>query len=129
MSNPPVTAEQWFAQNSESLIDCRWGCRITPEACRLYQTRAGRHVIYFSGLENPASDVNGDFVLCVHPEPCPHLLSEEALEEIRPALQMRRDHWSRSRKCGSSISRKWEELTSPDIMLDEPAWRRSLVRR
>ncbi len=129
MSTPVVTAEQWFAQNSHKLIDCRWGCRITPEACRLYQTRASRHVIYFSGLETPGLGVNADFALCVHPEPCPHLLSEQALEEIRPAVQMLNDERSRSRRSTSADTRKWEELTSPDIMLNEPAWRRSLVKR
>ncbi|MEW6349759.1 MAG: hypothetical protein AB1646_11905 [Thermodesulfobacteriota bacterium] len=129
MSTHADTAEQWFAQNSGRLIDCRWGCRITPEACRLYQTRARRHVIYFGGSEAPALGVNGDFVLCVRPEPCPHLLPEETGQETSPATWTLHNERLKARRSASAGSRKWEELTNPDIMLDEPAWRRSLVRR
>jgi hypothetical protein len=128
MKTSAATPEQWLKDNAQRLIPCRWGCRITPEACRRYQSRASRHVIYFSGLDDPGIGVNSDFVLCMHPEPCPHLITDAEQERTQMATRMSANPKSVERRSRVSEIRKWDELTNPDRMLNEPGWRRSLVR-
>jgi len=84
----PFTVEEWMELNSHRLIDCRWGCRITPEACRSYQLRGSRYVIHFNGHAETYPRINADYLRCVSPEPCPYLMSDEdaaALQSEMPA--------------------------------------------
>ncbi len=30
------------------LLECRWGCKLTEQACRSYQSRTPRYVIHFN---------------------------------------------------------------------------------
>ncbi len=129
MSCSPVTVEQWKRQNAHRLIDCRWGCSITPEACREYQSRTSRHIIHFNGTKTPLPRVNADYLRCVYPEPCPHLLCEEEVA----AGQARKDLHSdvklveRRSRFGQGVER--DRLVNPRHMLREPNWNRSLVKR
>jgi hypothetical protein len=120
-------ADAWKRLNAGRLIDCRWGCRITAEACRTYQSRAARYVIHFNGHGDPRRTVNAEFLMCFIPEACPHRVSdEEAAEafqahrvtELGPLLE-RRGRFHRQKAL--------HRLVSPDVMLNEDSWHRSLI--
>ncbi len=80
-----TTPEQWFEQNAGRLIDCRWRCRITPEACRVYQSRAVRSVTEFGGVDDSGEGVDYELVRCLHPEPCPHFLPADDPKKVHEA--------------------------------------------
>ncbi len=44
MKHSALTVDQWKELNAHRLVECRWGCSITVEACRSYpvQDRALR---------------------------------------------------------------------------------------
>ena len=74
--------EQWKRENSDRLISCRWGLKITTEACHAYQTRTARYVFHFNGDRDPSLRVNADYLRCLLPEPCPHLLPDSEAESL-----------------------------------------------
>jgi hypothetical protein len=125
MSAAPVNVEQWKQRNRGNVVQCRWGCEITLDACRAYQSRTVRYVLHFNGDRVPLPRVNAEYVRCFVPDACPHLLSDEeaheALEARRrqqvPSDRMSRQHRGRIR----------ERLIDPDDMLREEPWRRSLL--
>lgn len=125
MSAASVNAEEWKLRNTASLIECRWGCAITPDACRAYQARTVRYVQHFNGDRVPCSRVNAEYVRCFFPEPCPHLLSDE---EARAALEARRHRQlPLEGKARQLRARERERLVNPEEMLHEERWRRSLL--
>lgn len=125
MSAAPVNAEEWKLRNRPDLVECRWGCAITREACRAYQSRTVRYVLHFNGDRVPYPRVNAEYVRCFLPEACPHLLSDE---EAQAALEARRNRqMPLERKARQYRGRDRERLVNPDEMLHEERWRRSLL--
>ncbi len=49
MKASPLTVDQWKELNAHRLVQCRWGCSMTADACRSYQSRTGRYVLHFNG--------------------------------------------------------------------------------
>lgn len=120
--------EQWKTQNADRLISCRWGLRITKGACHAYQTRTARYVLHFNGDRNPALRVNADYLRCLLPEPCGHLLPDsecEGLAEDRPGGD---DNGQPRRLIAQIKARTLDRLVNPDRMLNEPDRHRSLVK-
>jgi hypothetical protein len=129
MSLPAVTVHEWKQVNAHRLIQCRWGCRITSEACKLYQCRTGRYVIHFNGDHEPLTRANADYVRCCLPEPCPHLISDE---EARDMAKERNPNFGTSRGERQTLQhaeRRRNRLVDPEAMLSEDASHRSLVMR
>lgn len=129
MNSQPAAARQWMEQHADDLLACRWGCKISPSACRSYQSRSARYVFHFNGDRNPSQRINAEYLLCFTPEPCPNLLSDK---EARALLEDRRS--SRSphfidRRIAQSRDRHNHSLVNPDAMLNEPSWGRSLVSK
>jgi hypothetical protein len=129
MRNTSLAVDHWKEANAHRLIDCRWGCTITSQACRAYQTRTSRYIVHFNGEVEPFPRMNADYVTCFLPEPCPHLL---------PDAEARGPAENGSGRCGSSDrerrvtalkNRLRRQLVDPDVMLMEEDWRRSLVSR
>jgi hypothetical protein len=128
MTTPQELATQWKVQNAERLMDCRWGLKITPEACRLYQSRSARKVLHFNGDRNPYPRVNADYLQCCLPEECPHLISDaeaEALGELHRATAYQRNP---GLTRAQNQARQWDRMVSPASMLGEKEWHRSLVK-
>jgi len=125
MTDPETAVEHWTKLNADSFIDCRWGCKITVDACRAYQSRTSRHILHFNGERTPSPRVNAEYLKCFLPEPCPNFLSDE---EARAARE-KRDLLNRplQRPVRQNLGRELNRLISPDEMLREPQWRRSLV--
>ena len=120
--------EQWKRQNSERLISCRWGLKITTEACHSYQTRTARYVLHFNGDRDPSPRVNADYLCCVLPESCPHLLPDSeivAVSENRPVLD---DNSNVGKLIAQTKARTFDRLANPNRMLNEPDRHRSLVK-
>jgi len=129
MSEKPATVEEWKRLNASRLVRCRWGCLLTRDACRAYQSRRSRFVIHFNGSGNPYPRVNADYLRCVYPEPCIHLIPEseaEALAEERCAKAQQR-RADQSDLLGAA--REKARLVSPEPMLGEAEWTRSLVTK
>jgi hypothetical protein len=129
MSEKPATVEEWKGLNASRLVQCRWGCLLTQDACRAYQSRRSRFVIHFNGSGNPYPRVNADYLRCVYPDPCIHLIPEgeaEALAEERCAKALQR---RAERSDFLAAAREKARLVSPEPMLDEAQWTRSLVTR
>jgi len=120
-----ASVEQW--KQEHGLVKCRWGCSITVDACRSYQARSARYVIHFNGAADPLPRVNAEYIRCVLPEACPHLLSDDeahrAHERLRASGALRGDR----RLQRAVIGRARNRLVNPDRMLNEPMWRRSLL--
>jgi hypothetical protein len=120
---------EWNRVNGDTLIPCRWAAKLSPSACRAYQTRIGRYSAgqYEGG---PARRViREDFQRCAGPAPCPHFLadSEAAGERERRSVETRAA--LRNRRTGVNRARELDRLTNPDVMLVEGPWKRSLVKR
>jgi len=85
--------------------------------------------MHFNGDRHPCQRINADYLLCFTPEPCPNLLSDEealaGLEELKshrtPQFIDQRMAQLRARQNHCSVN--------PDVMLNEPAWGRSLVSK
>jgi hypothetical protein len=128
MTTTAVRVEEWRAQNGHRLVDCRWGCKITSEACRAYQTRTNRYVIHFQGHRDQYPRANADYLRCFMPEPCPNLLSdEEAASSEFVACSADTSHLNR--RTRGHRAREISRLVSPSRMLQEAQWHRSLVTR
>lgn len=80
MSQSSAAVQQWKELNAARLIQCRWGGTITREACRSYQLRRSRYSVYFRVGGTGYQRVNAEFVKCINPEPCPHFMTDEALQ-------------------------------------------------
>ena len=120
--------EQWKRQNSDRLISCRWGLKITTEACHAYQTRSPRYVLHFNGDRNPSPRVNADYLCCLLPEPCRRLLPDSDVEGLAEALPGPDDNGHPSRLITQTKARTLDRLVNPDRMLNEPDCYRSLVK-
>ena len=129
MASGPATVEQWKRQNALRLIECKWGCMITPEACRAYQSRTNRYILRLNGERNRKPRVNADYLRCLRPEPCAHILSDSDAEALRAQRDFFADEAAIERRNRAHQIREHEKLTSPDQMLAEPEWNRSLVKR
>lgn len=128
MTSMPVSVEQWMELNADRLVQCRWGCTLTREACHSYQVRAQRYVLHFAGDASPVSRPNGEYLRCLLPEPCPNVISDEESRELRAELRLAGDVFSARRRAQGSRLLE-EHLISPNAMLEEADWKRSLVRR
>lgn len=125
MTDPIITAEHWTKLNTGRLVDCRWGCKITIDSCHAYQSRSARYVLHFNGDRKPSPRVNAEYLNCFFPEPCPHFLSDEeaqAARELRDLVQR-----SLPKPIKQNHSRELDRMISPDEMLREAQWHRSLV--
>jgi hypothetical protein len=129
MSTSLVTVHEWKRVNAHRLIECRWGCRITREACKLYQCRTGRYVVHFNGDNEPLTRANADYVSCLLPEPCPHLISDEAAKNLAGGRNPNFEKPRRERKALQHAERRRKLLVDPEAMLGEDASHRSLVMR
>lgn len=127
MTPMPVSVEQWKEANAHRLVQCRWGCTLTREACRSYQVRARRYVMHFVGDPSPALRPNGEYVRCLLPEPCPYMISDDESREVRAEMRLVGDALPFRRRGNGN--RLGEHLSSPDAMLEEADWNRSLVRK
>jgi hypothetical protein len=128
MGSGPVTVEEWKQRNAAELIDCRWGCRLTRGACRSYQSRRDRYIIHFNGQQRPYPRVNADYLRCVYPEPCPFLISDDEVEELRAERSLELDDRSLRRRNRENHARDLDRLSNPEQMLGEAQWARSLVK-
>jgi hypothetical protein len=124
----PVTVAQWKELNADRLVECRWGCSMTVEACRSYQSRTGRYVLHFNGQRVPYPRVNADFVNCLLPEPCPHLMSDDEIRSRRNKRDLPKISQLSERRALSREGRELDRLANPEHMLREEQWNRSLVR-
>jgi hypothetical protein len=125
MTDPVTTVEHWTSHNSGDLLDCRWGCKITHDSCRAYQSRNARYVLHFNGDRKPQVRVNAEYLRCFFPERCPNFLTDEEAQSAREL----RDTIGKSlqRQLSRHQGRELNRLISPDEMLREAQWRRSLV--
>jgi hypothetical protein len=129
VSRACATVDQWKERNAHRLIDCRWGCRITPEACHAYQARAGRYILHFNGDSEPYQRANAEYVTCLLPEPCPNVVPDH---DIRTLGKNRSENGllaDRERRLAARRLRQRQQLADPNVMLEEEDWRRSLVSR
>jgi hypothetical protein len=129
MNQAVTTVEQWNALNSRNFVECRWGCKLTEQACRTYQSRSPRYVIHFNGSLDACSRVNADFVKCLLPDQCPHFVTDIEIDKTLSGSSSHSDALSLQRKAASRRGRAMERLASPDSMLHEAQWHRSLVKR
>ncbi len=127
MSQSALTVEQWKEMNAHRLIECRWGCNITSEACRLYQARTGRYVLHFNGQREPYPRVNADYLRCFLPEPCAHLMSDDEIRGLEATVGSVNHRPSPERRERSRHARELDRLVNPDLMLREAQWNRSLI--
>jgi hypothetical protein len=128
MSEAATTVERWKALNSRRLLECRWGCAITEDACRSYQAKNQRRVIHFNGSMDACSRVNADYIRCLLPDPCPHLLSDDEIDKIRSQVALHSGDNALERRAALRHAREMERLADPNQMLNEAQWHRSLVR-
>ncbi|MEW6114096.1 MAG: hypothetical protein AB1664_18325 [Thermodesulfobacteriota bacterium] len=129
MSEKPATVDEWKRLNASRLVQCRWGCMLTEDACRAYQSRRSRFVIHFNGSGNPYPRVNADYLRCVYPEPCVHLIPEAEAEALAEDRRLRAQQLRADQSDGLSEAREKARLVSPEPMLDEAEWTRSLVTK
>jgi|WetSurMetagenome_2_1015567.scaffolds.fasta_scaffold375598_3 hypothetical protein len=129
MSSAATTVEQWKALNSHILVECRWGCKLSEQACRSYQSRAPRYIIHFNGSLDACSRVNADYIKCLIPDPCPHFVSDRDAGDLESRDALGSDALKLRRRAALHHARQIERLASPDGMLQEAHWHRSLVRR
>lgn len=125
MTDQVTTVEHWTNLNSGNLLDCRWGCKISADSCRAYQSRSARYILHFNGDRKPSPRVNAEYLRCFFPEPCPNFVSDEEAQSAREL----RDAAGRSlpRQISHHQGREMNRLISPDEMLREAQWHRSLV--
>ncbi len=121
--------ERWKRAHRDELIQCRWGARITAAACRAYQTRRARYITHFQSQKGATARPNAEYLRCCNPGPCPHLISDEELAELTPAGDDARDAGAADRRNKAQCAREFERLSSPNAMLSEADWKRSLIKR
>jgi len=125
MNAATAQVEEWRKLNSPRLVQCRWGCAITVEACRAYQSRTVRYVNHFNGQRVPYLRANAEYLRCLSPEPCPHLMSDR---EAGEALEARRfNNLSPEKKLREHRARDMQRFVNPEEMLKEAEWHRSLL--
>jgi hypothetical protein len=124
-----LTVDQWKEQSAHRLVECRWGCSMTADACRSYQSRTGRYVLHFNGQREPYPRVNADYLNCLLPEPCPHLMSDDEARSRRNPGDSTRIRELSARRALSREARELDRLVNPEHMLREGQWNRSLVRQ
>jgi hypothetical protein len=127
MKHNALTVDQWKELNAHRLVECRWGCSITAEACRSYQSRTCRYVLHFNGQREPYPRVNADYLKCLLPEPCPHLVPDEEINGLPETCGIHKRGISVERRARSRHARELDRLANPDQMLREAQWNRSLV--
>lgn len=128
MTKGAESVDQWKNLNAHNLVDCRWGCRITQRACRSYQTRTRRSIIHFNGSLDACSRVNAEYLRCLLPSPCPHAVSDREAAEAESHKKLHVDALSVRLRTALHQARELERLASPDGMLQESRWHRSLVK-
>ena len=128
MNSAEILTGKWRRDNSHRLIDCRWGCRMSLDACRKYQARCRRYVIHFNGTRSPLSRVNAEYLKCLYPEPCAHLISDEEAAEMRAVNGLSVDQELKRRRKQANRAKEWDRFINPDHMLEEEDWNRSLIR-
>ncbi|MCA1961469.1 MAG: hypothetical protein LDL33_11815 [Desulfomonile sp.] len=128
MTSTAVMVKQWKERNAHRLVQCRWACTLTRNACRLYQVRSRRYVFHFAGDHHPPPRPNAEYVRCLLPEPCPHAISDDESREIRAELKLAGDLFP-FRRRDPGVRQVDERLVSPDEMLQEADWKRSLIKR
>jgi len=129
MSEKPATVDEWKRLNASRIVQCRWGCLLTEDACRAYQSRRSRFVIHFNGSGNPYPRVNADYLRCVYPEPCAHLIPEAEAEALAEDRRLKAQQLRADQSDGLSAAREKARLVSPEPMLDEAEWTRSLLAK
>jgi len=114
--------EQWKRKNACRLIDCRWGLKITTQACRSYQTRCARYVLHFNGDRNPSPRVNADYLCCLLPDPCPHLLPDSEVETLAESRHSDERNGNRSIRppCGPAVDGKKKIPPYPPLVKGGP---------
>ncbi len=127
MKSGCATVEEWKQANAGNIIDCRWGCRLSREACLRYQTKSKRYVMHFQGEKEPLLRINSDFLTCVFPDPCPHFLPDEEAAALRERIRQAGDDDVVMRRVRQNEAKEKERLVNPDTMLDEADWNRSLI--
>ncbi|MGO9567262.1 MAG: hypothetical protein ACLP5H_06965 [Desulfomonilaceae bacterium] len=128
MIQSALTVDQWKELNADKLVECRWRCSMTVEACRSYQSRTSRYVLHFNGQREPYPRVNADYLKCFLPEPCPHLLPDEEINRLAQTSGPHKRLTSPERRAHSRQCREMDRLANPDQMLREAQWNRSLIR-
>jgi hypothetical protein len=127
MSSLVSTVEQWQSNNRGRIVQCRWGCSMTADACLAYQLRTDRYVVHFQGTASPKRTVNADYVRCFLPEPCPHALSDEEVGRIQEGAASDKAPLIPKYRQGKERGLMRDRLVNPDRMVEEPDWRRSLL--
>jgi len=125
MTDAVTALERWMKLNANRFIDCRWGCKITVDACHAYQSRTSRYILHFNGERTPSPRVNAEYLKCFFPEPCPNFLSDEEAGAAREKRDLVNRPFQRPVK--QNLGRELNRLISPDEMLREAHWHRSLV--
>ena len=119
MSSGPDTVEQWKERNADRLVQCRWGCEVTREACRSYQAKRKRYTVYFRTHGTGETNVNEYFIQCLKPNPCSHLIPDEELElDISWETPEELNEIVEKRTKLAEIRRR-EQLVDPNEMLNE----------
>ena len=129
MTQTPVTVDQWKGLNAHQFVDCRWGCSITRKACEAYQSRTERRVIHFNGSSHACSRANAEYIRCLLPDPCPHVISNRDSDRETPGRSLQHATAAARRRAACSHARDLERLVNPDNMLRESRWHRSLVKQ
>jgi hypothetical protein len=130
MKSTEEAVAQWRQTNAHLLVDCRWGCKITIDACRRYQSRTSRNILHFNGDRDPTTlRVNADYLRCFLPIPCPHAISDAEQQKLRDAQGPLYDGAHRERLARVNQERYRERLVNPEMMVGEADWHRSLIGR
>lgn len=129
MTCAAVTVEEWKQANAGRLIDCRWGCRITRDACRSYQSRTARYVLHFNGDHQPLCRANAEYVSCFLPGPCPHLISDEEASFLTRERNAGYGLPRQERRSRQHEAKRRNRLVDPDAMLAEGDSHRSLLTK
>lgn len=127
MSSFVSSVEQWRDNNRGRIVQCRWGCSMTADACLAYQLRTERYVIHFQGTATPKRTVNADYVRCLLPEPCPHALADDEARRSQKSSDSDKASLLPKYRPGKNQGLTRDRLVNPDRMLEEPDWRRSLL--
>jgi len=125
MNAAAANVEEWKKHNSARLVQCRWGCAITMEACRAYQSRTVRYVNHFNGQRVPYPRANAEYLRCLSPEACPHVMSDQEAGEALEARRLKK--LPSETKLREHRAREMQRFVNPEEMLKEAEWHRSLL--
>jgi hypothetical protein len=123
-----ATVAEWKEANADNIIECRWGCRLSRNACTGYQTKSKRYIAHFQGEKDPLLRINSDFLICAFPDPCPYFLSDEEAEILRDRARQLGDDDLAAKRAHYSMAKQKDRLVNPNIMLSEADWVRSLIK-